>query len=325
VNKMKRVLFMGLSWLTLTAFADGTCSGHFINPVTDVCWSCLLPITIGSTPVARGDLPDTPNPNSPTGVCPSGMLWRIGLNMGYWEPFAVTDVTPTPYCMVNMDGISMNMGFELGQGSREMDEQNGAFYWVHWYNYPLISWLNIITSAGCLQGGDFDIGYFSELDPTWNDDELAGILTPEAFLFANPISQASCAADSITTSANGLPSDSLFWCAGAQGSMYPLSGHVGEVASPMQAAVLLSERMDFKMHREGLIADSDASHLCQTYIAETLPKSRYRYQLVNTLADASHCYPLGHTTLDWEAGNLNPADANHFGFLMWRKRNCTYL
>lgn len=325
MNKFKQFVLMGLNLVSFSAWADGTCSGHWLNPITDVCWSCLLPITIGSSPVAHGDLPDTPNPSSPVGICPSGIFWKVGLNIGYWEPFAVTDVTPTPYCMVNMDGIAMDMGFELGQGSREMDEQNGAFYWVHWYNYPLISWMNMITSSGCLQSGDFDIGYFSELDPTWNDDELAGILTPEAFLFANPLSQASCAADSITTSANGLPSDSLFWCAGSQGSMYPLSGHVGEVSSPMQAALLLSERMDFKMHREVLIEDTDASNLCHAYTTETLPKSRYRYQLVNTIADASHCYPLGHTTLDWEAGNLNPADANNFGFLMWRKRNCTYL
>ncbi|WP_353055338.1 TraU family protein [Escherichia coli] len=31
---------------------------------------------------------------------------------------------------------------------------NGAFYHVHWYKYPLTYWLNIITSLGCLEGGD---------------------------------------------------------------------------------------------------------------------------------------------------------------------------
>jgi conjugal transfer pilus assembly protein TraU len=107
--------------------------------------------------------------------------------------------------------------------------------------------------------------------------------------------------------------------------MYPLSGHVGEVSSPMQAAVLLSERMDYKLHREGLVWDSNAIEPCHEYLNATMPKSRYRYQLTNTIADASHCYPFGHTTLDWEAFNLNPAEANHFGFLIWRKRNCVYL
>jgi hypothetical protein len=60
---------------------------------------------------------------------------------------------------------------------------------VHWYKYPLTSWLSIITSAGCLQGGDMDIAYLSEIDPTWVDSSLTTILNPEAILFANPIAR----------------------------------------------------------------------------------------------------------------------------------------
>lgn len=63
---------------------------------------------------------------------------------------------------------------------------NGAFYHVHWYKYPLTYWLNIITSLGCLEGGDLDIAYLSEIDPTWTDSSLTTILNPEAVIFANP-------------------------------------------------------------------------------------------------------------------------------------------
>lgn len=322
---MSKVILSLLLILGASMAEAGTCSGRYINPVTDVCWTCLLPMTIGQTPVAPGTLPDTTNPSSPIGWCGSPIP-RVGLNIGYWEPFAVTDVTPTPYCMVNLGGIIMDLGVGVGEGGREMSEQNGAFYHAHWYKYPLISWLNLITSSGCMEGGDLDIAYFSELDVTWNDDELAAIYSPEDMLFSNPASQAACSADSIGVSTlHLLPSDLLYWCAGSQGSMFPLSGHVGEVSSPMQAAVLLSERLDFKMHRLFLVKDTSSTSLCNEYSPITLPKSRYRYQLTNTIADASHCYPFGYTTLFWEAGNLNPADASHFGFLMWRKRNCTYL
>ena len=31
-----------------TAAGMATCTGKFPNPLTDICWSCLLPITIGS-------------------------------------------------------------------------------------------------------------------------------------------------------------------------------------------------------------------------------------------------------------------------------------
>ncbi|WP_341761892.1 TraU family protein [Candidatus Tisiphia endosymbiont of Thecophora atra] len=28
--------------------ASITCQGHFVNPITDICWSCILPISIGN-------------------------------------------------------------------------------------------------------------------------------------------------------------------------------------------------------------------------------------------------------------------------------------
>jgi conjugal transfer pilus assembly protein TraU len=46
---------------------------------------------------------------------------------------------------------------------------------------------------------------------------LGFLQNPEAFLFGNLIAQAACAADSLAT-LTGLPLDSLFWCAGAQGA-----------------------------------------------------------------------------------------------------------
>ncbi|MGK3641100.1 TraU family protein, partial [Escherichia coli] len=91
---------------------------------------------------------------------------------------------------------------------------NGAFYHVHWYKYPLTYWLNIITSLGCLEGGDLDIAYLSEIDPTWTDSSLTTILNPEAVIFANPIAQGACAADAIASAFN-MPLDVLFWCAGS--------------------------------------------------------------------------------------------------------------
>lgn len=87
-------------------------------------------------------------------------------------------------------GFSINLG-KTGMGTARKDDKqvNGAFYHVHWYKYPLTYWLNIITSAGCLEGGDMDIAYLSEIDPTRVDSSLTTILNPEAILFANPIAQ----------------------------------------------------------------------------------------------------------------------------------------
>lgn len=126
----------------------------------------------------------------PIQFCPMGILYRVGLAIGYWEPMALTDVTRSPYCMVNLGGFNINIGnVGSGTGGQENRANPGAFYHVHWYKYPLTYWLNIITSMGCLQGGDTDIGYLSELDPMWDSSSLSMIIQPEAILFGNVIAQ----------------------------------------------------------------------------------------------------------------------------------------
>ncbi len=105
-------------------------------------------------------VPDTANPSMPIQICPAPppLFRRIGLAIGYWEPMALTDVTRSPGCMVNL-GFSLPAFGKTAQGTAKKDEKqvNGAFYHVHWYKYPLTYWLNIITSLGCLEGGDLDI------------------------------------------------------------------------------------------------------------------------------------------------------------------------
>ena len=300
------------------------CTGHFVNPIKDVCWKCLFPLSIGNTNIVGSHLPDTKNASSPVGTC-SG---RIGLNIGFWEPHAIVDVTDTPYCLVNLGGHQVNLGFKQSRGGRQLvgHGEVSAFYHVHWYKYPLLNWLEIITSIGCLQTGDFDIAYLTELDPQWSDSEMSFVINPEAVLFGNPIAQASCAADSVSSTLRSRPMDSLFWCAGSQGSHYPLTGHVNAPVSPVQTALLLAERLNFKLHREGLILDSspEKDAICTEHYSPTIPKSRYRYEMVNQVADGRHCYPTGASTLTWEGGKIKPHTPDQYGFLVWRKRNCTF-
>ena len=324
--KLIRLMCLMICLLNAEVSSASKCTGHFVNPIKDVCWRCLFPLSIGNTGVVGADFPDTPNAKSPIGVCPSG---RIGLNIGYWEPMALVDITDTPYCLVNLGGHRLNLGLKSARGGRATVgvSQTHAFFHVHWYKYPLIYWLNIITSAGCQQGGDFDVAYLTELDPLWRDSEMSFVLNPEAALFANPVTASACAADSLASSVTNTPMDSLFWCAGAQGSYYPLTGHVNAPLSPVQTALLLTERMNYKLHRPPLSLISDSSPItpCEEHHMSVLPKSRYRYEMVNQVADGKHCYPSGHTNLDWEALKIKPHTPDQYGFLVWRKRNCTFI
>ena len=99
-------------------------------------------------------------------------------------------------------------------------------------------------------GRRLDIAWTSELDPAWLDDELSFLLNPEAALFANLPAQAACAADCAAASA-GLPLDPMFWCAGCQGGMYPLTGNVAAHVGGVQASLLAAQRLVYRLHRRG--------------------------------------------------------------------------
>jgi conjugal transfer pilus assembly protein TraU len=325
--KKNVAIFFATVLFTIKTFAGSTCHGHFVNPLTDVCWSCLFPITIGASTVASSSLGDTANPSSPVCACGSPVL-HPGMSTGFWEPMAMTDVTRTPYCFANLGGVQLSMGSSLGIGSVESAnaDQNHSFYYVHWYKYPLLYWLNLLADGLCVESGDVDIAYLTELDPTWQDDELTFLINPEALLFGNVAAQAACAADSVSASLSH-PLDALFWCAGAQGSMYPLNGQVQEHVGGVQASTLLTERMAYKMHRELLLSDSvgeNSPALCYNAHLPILPKSRYRYQMVNPVPTVGEggCHAVGATTATWGAGHEIPFSGEDFGYLVWRKRNC---
>ena len=120
-----------------------------------------------------------------------------------------------------------------------------------------------ITSIRCFPGSArssisaawkaaaLDIAWTSELDPAWLDDELSFLLNPEAALFANLPAQAACAADCAASSV-GLPLDPMFWCAGCQGGMYPLTGNVAAHVGGVQASLLAAQRLVYRLHRLGL-------------------------------------------------------------------------
>lgn len=305
-----------------------TCDGRWVNPITDVCWKCLFPMSIGNTKVSSSGLPDTRNPSNAIQRCPfpPPIFQRIGIAIGFWEPYATTDISRSPMCMVNMGGMKIGglkkstIGSATATGSKA---RNGTFYHVHWYKYPLISWLGLFSDDMCMQGGSYDIAYLSELDPMWNDDTLSLFVNPEAALFGNPIAQFACIADAIAAEVY-LPLDILFWCAGSHGSVYPFTGSANRENSPLDQAVLLSERMNFKLHRQGIAQDSIGENIavCFQYPSPIVPKERYRYQLINPIPDANNCHPYGRSVLRWQVGKDTPTTSKNYGYLIWKKRNC---
>ncbi len=312
----------------------GSCQGSFVNPVTDVCWGCMFPLSLGSLDIWPSSRADTDNPDLPICACGTPVP-RIGLAVGFWEPVRLIDVTTKPWCFPNLGGIKLDPGFSIGHGyvsdaaQKGGQSQNTAKYHVHYYIYPLLYWLEVVTDFLCLEASSFDVAYLSEVDPLWQDDELAALLNPEAALFTSVIAQAACSADCISASSK-LPMDELFWCSGCQGSMYPMNGNVGANTGGMkQSGRLAAERMVYKLHRQGLAwGTSGPKALCSKYIMPILKKSQYRLQQVNPtpmVSGRESCSPIGATTILPKSGQVYPVKGEDVGFLLWRKRNCCML
>ena len=324
---------VGLGSPTPARAAPGVCTGGFVNPITDICWSCLFPLSIGFLPIWPSDKPDTDNPVLPVCACATP-LPRIGIAVGFWEPVRLADVTMKPWCFVNLGGLKLDPGFDIGFKSLAgpsavggKQQFNGAWH-VHWYMYPLIYWLEIVADFLCLEPGSIDILFLTEIDPLWQDSELTLIINPEAVVFSNPLAVAACAADCVASSVGGNALDPLFWCAGCQGTMYPLNGNIAAQIGHVQGSRLALDRFAYKLHRMGIAWGTSGSQgLCDKYIMPIMKKSQYRFQMVNpipSVAGPFTCPPIGATSMIG-SGRMIPVIGEDMGYLVWRKRNCCVL
>lgn len=320
------ISFIAMFLICFSFPVQGNCVGRFVNPITDICWKCVFPLTIMGMDVVRGNA-SPPVPRSSICMCnrPPLNLPVPGIPVGFWEPVRMVDVTRTPYCLVNMGGMQVARSGVSYRGDVEEDAHTGlhhSFYQVHWYVYPIMYWLEVLMDFICLENTSIDLAYLTELDPLWNDDEKSFILNPEAVLFGNVLAQAACAADCVASSTN-LPLDSLFWCSGCQGGLYPFTGTLSDHAGGVQASLLIAGRFMAKLHREGLLWGTYGSQgLCSKYPMPIIKKSQYRLQMTYPIPTTSNCYPMGHTEVFWQGGKEFPYKGSDFGYLVWRRRDC---
>lgn len=304
-----------------------TCVGKLINPISDICWSCIFPIRLGGIPIMTNDQEDnTSSPHALLCFCSASI---IGIPISFWEPARLVETVRSPYCFPSLGGLKMSVGIDAPAHGRNLQKgrTTQTFYNVHWYMNPMMFWLEALVDHACLEPGAFDIGYFTEVDPLWGDSEMTFILNPDAALFANVIAQAACTVDCIAASA-GWGRNELFWCAGCQGSMYPLVGWVGSHSGGVQASALLTQRMTNKLHREGLMkASSGAAGMCAHYVQPIMDKTNYKFSMVYPLPQTLKiggkcCQPFGRTSVLWGMGSEFPYRGEDYTYQIFRKRDC---
>jgi conjugal transfer pilus assembly protein TraU len=317
--------------------ANASCVGKILNPISDICWGCIFPISLGGMTLMKGRFKDTRNPKFPVCFCYRGVPMVPGIAIGFWEPIRVIEITRTPFCLVSLGGVKVANSKNHGGFRKvrtESDKRSKSYYHIHYYVYPLISLLNLMSDLGCVDTSSYDLAYISEVDPAHLNDKIANLLHPETFLLSTPVAKAACSVECIKTSATRLPTDMLFWCSGCQGSLYPFSGSVEGHVGGANTSSLMATRQIAKLHRLGL-ARKTATHLskahgelCKSSYAYRIPKSQYRLQMTYPVANTKGpyaCNTLGMSDTFWSSGREFPYKGEDFVYMLWRKRNCCLL
>ncbi len=315
-----------LIMLFLAFNADAVCTpGTPLNPVTDLCWQCIFPVSIAGIEIMPGPMENNVPDLSGMPVCtcpaPPPLFFRPGIPVSFWEPARYVETVKDPYCFPSLGfGLSDAGGF-LGGGSQEQSNASveaSTFAQAHYFIYPVWSMMELLVDFACVEHSGFDVAYLTEVDPLWQNDILAFILEPEAILFGNPTAQTACIADSVSTNA-GLSMSALFWCIGSGGSAYPLTGHVND-DNELMANSTIAARMVYKLARELLICDT-AVALCGCIPTPIWVKHNYRIHIAKPVRDFM-CHPFGRTGLIWGPFKNPPLTGDNFVWQLFRRRSC---
>jgi conjugal transfer pilus assembly protein TraU len=260
--------------------------GKFPNPITDICWSCILPIKIGDTTIANYGSQEDNASNPSDALCTCIVNPVVGLNVGFWEPARHVEVTKRAWCLPTLGGLDLDPGIPALDPSPSRQTRftgratSTPFYQAHYFTNPALHWLGVVTDWPCLERGSYDLAYMTEVDPLWGDDELSLLLNPEVILFANPASIISCAADCIAASV-GFGIKDMFWCAGCEGGIYPFSGWIGHYQGGVRIASLITQRLTAKLHRQLLAWGWHGRRgQCGPYYEPVMDKTAYKSQLM---------------------------------------------
>ena len=297
--------------------------------VSNVCWDCIFPIRIAGSEIASGD-GFVPARAATTSVC--GCANCIGYTAGIWEPARMVELVSKPSCSptLNGDDLGLDNGLDYGsKGSVDYDKGDVAFYHSHVFIFPILLLLDGYLDGICTEPGtnapDVDILYLSEIDPTWNEDELNRFLYPENLLLSNPIALAICLAD-VAAAEFREALDPLFWCVGSWDHLYPVAGHHTEHVSIPRTTSLLASRTMAQLHRLGFAKRTMGDDtVCNAATEPFLPKTQYQWSVFYPIAESNSKHPTGRSTFRWGESRVIPGVGEDMVYLLWRWQDCCQI
>lgn len=324
--------------IIISAFAAQAQAGECENAniisarlITDVCWDCIFPLKVAGMKVADGAS------GEPDGAANYGVLCNCfdnngvlepGVPISMWKPAYLVEQQLQPGCLSSVNGWSwpsdpVRQGVhDSGDGVNYTNPMSAMHYRV--YAFPLLFMLDLFTQSSCAGDGytEFDVMWMAEFDPTWFNPTLSWFTTPEALLILNPFALNACATDVVNVN-SGSVDNSMFWCAGSQGLMYPLAGMDTRGLTYMGAATLFTQRALAVYHRRGFMRrmmGNDA--MCESPFEAMMSRSQYRYQIMNPEPDANHSRVFGESTAFWEGGKVLPGGDQTPIFVIYKWDDC---
>lgn len=295
--------------------------------ITDICWDCIFPIMLAGNRMGDGsELVPSDAVDSPLCLCQDDLgVSHPGITTSMWEPARLIEFQRTPGCSSVLNGTKFPMD-ELNIGHHKRGGKDGvqeSFLHYHYFAFPLLTMLEMFTNAGCNADGyvDLDLMYMSELDPTWNDSELAFFTNVEAAAVANPAATLACVADAVASN-TGHPIDSMFWCAGTWGQLYPFVGMTYNMHGVAENTSLLKMKVLAALHRRGFAhrtMGDDA--MCEGKIDVILKKSMYKFTLLHPVAETEDAHVSGEAVMRWGSGKVIPA-VGDLVYTIWRWNDC---
>ena len=360
-------------------------NGEFLNPFTDICWKCVLPIRISGINILsdhtdfiqyeatenEGKIPEN-SVGAAVWLAKKIRGWfkkhgcycgetHFGVPMSFWEPYAIVEITPTPYKSITFKGVDLSdkRSAKMRGGISHVGESGRtSFYHVHLLPIPAMRLLYFIPGFKTCMGKDISwTPYLSEWDPTWRYPVLSSLLSLEMYGKRDRKSLKDCEEDCLASNRR-RPSDDHWWCAGCLGSYYPFVGHVAHHIGGVQTSSLLLHRAlglrhfytwaflnNTKIEKDGY---------CKKKRSRYLQKSAYKTHLIYPFPDKvkeeigtlrGYCHPLGQMvengtiSLDkktgkqiqttqkgsnWGSGKTFPGSGEEFSYVVFAKMHCCY-
>lgn len=304
--------------LMISGQTQAICKGTMLNPVTDIAWENIFPISIGGVVEMGGDPRYTHGSGPPICTCARAGISMVGIKVSFWEPARIIDTVKDPFCMLPFGEVIAPAGNLTVKGAGSRDNRDARqFNQFHWYILPALALLDMFTDLPCVDyKRDFDVAMMTELLLTWNNDQYSTIINPEALLVANPVAQLACMADA-TSLLFSRPIDQLFWCIGNH-SVYPIAGTVAS-SDPVEAHAANAAKAIFQMGRLGLLWQYRADG-CGLTPSIMWTKSRWRLQLSKPVRASQARYP-GVPGVIWSSLKHPPLQDN-FMWTVFRKLDC---